>query len=121
MLNKVILIGNVGSEPELKKVNENSVVTFSLATSEKWKNKSGENQEKTEWHNCSAWGKRADVINEYVKKGSRLYVEGKISYRKYEKDGETKYFTDISVNDLKFLSQKNESSSDSSESNDLPY
>lgn len=104
-LNKVMLIGNVGKEPELKyTTNGVAVCTTSLATSESWKDESGAKQEKTEWHNLVAWRKTGEIIAEYVKKGDKLYVEGKIQTRSYEdKNGVKRYITEIVVSDITML------------------
>jgi single-strand DNA-binding protein len=104
-LNKVILIGNLGSDPEIRSVSGGDrVANFSLATSRQWNDASGNKQEKTEWHRCVAWRKLADVVEKYVKKGDKLYIEGRIEYRQYQdKEGVTKYSTDISVNELIML------------------
>jgi len=98
-VNKVILLGNVGQEPEVKHlVGGNVLAKFSLATSESYKNKQGEKVENTEWHNCQAWGKQAEVIEQYVKKGDKLYIEGKIKTDKYEdQEGNKKFFFSIHV------------------------
>lgn len=111
MINKVILVGNVGNDPEVRYISDGvAVARFSLATSESYTNKQGEKVENTEWHNLVAWRGLAKVIEDYVTKGMRLYVEGKINYKTYEKDGETKYFTEILVNELKILTRKSEMS-----------
>ena len=107
-LNKVILIGNLGSDPEIRSVTGGDrVANFSLATSRQWNDASGSKQEKTEWHRCVAWKQLADIVEKYVKKGDKLYIEGRIEYRQYQdKEGVTKYSTDISVNELIMLSPK---------------
>jgi single-strand DNA-binding protein len=108
-LNKVILIGNLGSDPEVRSVTGgNRVATFSLATSRTWNDASGTKQEKTEWHRCVVWNSKvstlADVVERYVKKGDKLYVEGRIEYRQWQdKDGQTKYSTEINVRELIML------------------
>lgn len=107
-LNKVILIGNVGKEPEVRTTNGGSkVATLSLATSRKWKSSSGEPQEKTEWHRLVVWNRGksglADVVERYVGKGAKLCVEGAIEYREYEKDGGKRYITEINVSSLTML------------------
>ncbi len=110
-LNKVTLIGNLGADPEVRSTSGgNKVANFSLATSRQWTSASGEKQEKTEWHKCVAWnaGGRgtglADIIERYVKKGDKLYVEGAIEYRTYEdKDKQTRYVTEINVRELILL------------------
>jgi single-strand DNA-binding protein len=99
-LNKVTLIGNLGADPEVRTTgNGGKVATISLATSRKWK-KDGEAQEKTEWHRVVLWdnakgAKLADLAESYMKKGDKVYIEGQIEYRSYEKDGQTKYITEI--------------------------
>ena len=106
-VNKVILIGNVGNDPEIKYVKEDvPVAKFSLATSESYKNKDGERVKNTEWHNIVVWRGLAKVVENYVKKGSKLYIEGKLTHRKYEKDGQTKYFTEILCRELTMLDSK---------------
>lgn len=109
MINRVTLIGNVGKDPEIKRVGDNNVANFSLATSETYKDKSGNKQTNTEWHNITIWGKLADVVEKYVKKGDRLYLEGKISYRSYDdKEGVKRYVTDIVCNSMTMLGGKPE-------------
>ena len=114
MVNKVILIGNVGNDPEVKYIKEDvPVAKFSLATSESYKNKDGERVTNTEWHNIVVWRGLAKVVEKYVKKGSKLYIEGKLTHRKYEdKDGQTKYFTEIVCRDLTMLDSKSTNSAD---------
>jgi single-strand DNA-binding protein len=109
-LNKVQLIGNLGSDPEIRSTpGGNRVAQFSLATSRTWNDQSGNRQEKTEWHRCVVWNTKfsqlADVVEKYVKKGDRLYVEGSIEYRQWQdKDGQTRYSTEINVRELIMLS-----------------
>ena len=113
-LNKVTLIGNLGNDPEIRTTTGgNKVANFSLATTRTWNSASGEKQEKTEWHKCIAWntgGKGtglADVIERYVKKGDKLYVEGRIEYRQYEdKEKQTRYVTEINVREILLLGGK---------------
>lgn len=97
MINKAILIGNVGADPEIRTFESgDKVANLSLATSERWKDKStGERKEKTEWHRVVVFGNLVDVVERYVKKGSKLYIEGKIETRKWEKDGTDRYSTEI--------------------------
>jgi|SRR5690554_437719 single-strand DNA-binding protein len=117
MINKVILIGNVGADPEIRYINEDlPVARVRLATSEVYTNKQGEKVENTEWHNIVLWRGLAKLTENYVAKGSKLYIEGKITYRQYEQDGTTKYFTEIVANELRFLSRKSETDSSSSTS-----
>ena len=108
-LNKVTLMGNVGSDPELKQVGENKVVSFSLATSDKYRDKQGNTVEQTEWHSISAWNGLAEICSKYVKKGDPLYLEGKITTKTYEKDGQTKRFTSIVVSDVRLISNRSNS------------
>jgi single-strand DNA-binding protein len=99
-VNKVMLIGNVGADPEIKTFsNGGKVANFSLATSESWKDKtSGEKKERTEWHRVSVTNEGlVGVIEKYVKKGSKLYIEGQLETRKYEKDGKDHYTTEVTL------------------------
>jgi len=114
-LNKVMLIGNLGADPEVRTTPGGSrVATFSMATSRRWNSEGGQQQEKTEWHRCVVWNNKgsglADVVEKYMKKGDRVYVEGRIEYRSYEdkKDGQTKYITEINVRDLVMLSGRSD-------------
>ena len=110
-LNKITLIGNLGNDPEIRTTTGgNKVAQFSLATSRQWNSASGEKQEKTEWHKCVAWnqGSRgtglADIIERYVKKGDKLYVEGRVEYRQYQdKDNQTRYVTEVNVREILLL------------------
>ena len=104
MVNKVQLLGNVGKDPEVRETKSGKVVNLVLATSERYTDKSGQKQENTEWHNLVVFGKLADVVTKYVKKGDKLYVEGSITTRKWEdKEGNTRYNADIKVRDLTML------------------
>ena len=94
-LNRVILLGNLGADPELRAVGETHVLGVRLATSESFKDRSGERQERTEWHRVNIWGKRGEALARFLKKGDRVLVEGSIRTSTYEKDGETKYSTEI--------------------------
>lgn len=98
-VNKVILIGNVGGEPEVRYLpNGNAVANVTLATSDTWKDKqTGQQQERTEWHRVVFFGRIAEVVGEYVAKGSKLYVEGRLQTREWEKDGIKRYTTEIVV------------------------
>ena len=101
-INRVTLIGAVGKDPETRYTAAGLAITsFSLATSEKRKDK----DEVTQWHNCVTIGKLAEIVSQYVTKGSKLYLDGAIQYQEYEKDGEKRYATKIVVNDLSMLSQ----------------
>lgn len=95
-VNKVILIGNLGRDPEIRAMESGrKVANFSIATTEVYKDKNGERQEKTEWHNIVFWSPLADIVEKYVKKGSKLYIEGRLRTRTYEQDGIKKYITEI--------------------------
>ena len=99
-LNKVTLIGNLGRDPELRYTNDQTpFAKFSLATTEKFTTRSGEQREKTEWHNLTVWGKQAEIANKYLHKGKQVYVEGRIEYRESEdpNTGQKRFFTDIKV------------------------
>jgi single-strand DNA-binding protein len=123
MINKVILLGRVGSDPEVKvSTREEKFAGFSLATSERFKNKSGEWQEKTQWHRLVCWDPNiAKTIEQYVKKGTMLYIEGQIETRQYDHNGETKYVTEIIVprykGILKMIGGKSDSSKVSTQTN----
>jgi len=108
-LNKVTLIGNVGQDPEVRFTpNGDQVANFSIATTESW-TKDGQKQEKTEWHRLVAFRKLAEIIGTYVKKGSKLYIEGKLQTRSWEdKDGQKKYTTEIVANEMLMLDSKGE-------------
>jgi len=105
-INKVILVGNVGADPEVKYTPSGVPVgKFSLATNERFKNKSGEWQDRTEWHNIVAWQRLAEIVGEYVSKGSKVYIEGKLQTSSWEdrRSGEKKYRTEIVARDLVLL------------------
>lgn len=108
MLNKVQIIGRVGKDPEVRySTNGDAIANFTVATSERYKDKqTGEAVEKTEWHNVSAFRRLAEIIGEYVHKGSLIYIEGKIQTRKHEKDGVTHYATSIVASEMKMLGSK---------------
>jgi len=113
MLNKVQFIGRLGQDPELKNLpSGSSVVNFTIACSESWKDKkTGEKQEKTEWIKCQAFGKIAELIHQYLKKGSLAYVEGKWQTRSWDdKEGKKQYMTEALINEVKFLSTPGEKS-----------
>lgn len=106
-VNKVIILGHVGKQPETRAFpNGSSVTNFSVATSEKYKDQSGEYRENTEWHKISCFGKLSEIANKYVNKGSQVYIEGKITTRKYEVGGVEKYSTEIRADVLQLLGSK---------------
>ena len=110
-VNKVILLGNVGKDPEIRSTADGTcIVNLSVATSEKYKDKSGKQVENTEWHRVSAFGKLAEIIRDYVTKGSKVYIEGKLKTRSYDKDGVKMYTTEIVASELQMLDGKGESS-----------
>jgi single-strand DNA-binding protein len=106
-LNKAMLIGRLGKDPEIRYSQAGSAVTnFSIAVSENWTDKQGQKNEKTEWINCVAFGKQAETLEKYLKKGSLVYVEGRIQTDSYEKDGKTVYSTKINIGNFQFLDSK---------------
>ena len=106
--NKVQLIGNLGQNPEVKELGGGKkLAKFSLATNETYRNKAGEKVTDTQWHNLTVWGKTADIVEKYLKKGSEVAVEGKLLNRNYtDKDGVKRYVTEIQVNELVLLGGK---------------
>jgi single-strand DNA-binding protein len=104
-VNKVILIGNLGRDPETRYMPDGGAITnISIATTETWKDKAGEKQEKTEWHRVAFFGKLAEIAGEYLKKGSQVYVEGRLQTRKWQdKDGADKYTTEIVADRMQML------------------
>ena len=128
-VNKVILVGNLGNDPEVKATNSGSTLAnFSVATSERW-TKDGERHEKTEWHRVTAFGKLAEIVGQYVTKGSKVYIEGKIQTRSWETDsGEKRYVTEIIARDLQMLDKAGVTSGQQSsappspiDDDDLPF
>jgi len=107
-VNKVILVGRLGKDPETRYMTSGEAVTnCTLATSENWKDKSGEKQERTEWHNLVFYRRLAEIAGEYLKKGSQIYVEGKLQTRKWQdKEGKDRYTTEIIVNEMTMLGGK---------------
>jgi single-strand DNA-binding protein len=107
-VNKIILVGRLGKDVELKTMtNGNKVANFSVATGKKWKDKvSGETKEKTTWHNIVIWGALADVAARYLHKGDNVYLEGEMDNRSYEKDGVTKYISEVNVTQMVMLGGK---------------
>jgi len=128
-VNKVILVGNLGKDPEVRYLDNGvAVANFSLATTENYKNKEGERVSQTEWHNIVLWRGLAEVAEKWLKKGSSVYVEGKIRTRKWEdKEGNTRYSTEILGDNMTMLGGKPtsespaESASSSDKNDDLPF
>jgi single-strand DNA-binding protein len=108
MLNKIMIIGNLGSDPELRYTQSGTpVVSFRVATTEKWKDKGGQMQEQTEWHTCQAWSKLAEICGNYLKKGSKVYIEGSVHTRKWQdQSGNDRYSTEVKVKEMKMLDGK---------------
>lgn len=130
MVNKVFLIGNLGGDPETKAFENNSVTRFSLATNETYTDRTGEKKTVTEWHNIVVWGKQGEIAQNYLKKGSKVFIEGKITNRKYtDKDNVERYTTEIVVNNFKMLDSREQTSGGSSspamditdDADDLPF
>jgi single-strand DNA-binding protein len=117
-LNRVQIIGNLGADPEVRTTPGGArVATLSIATSRRWTDRQGQPQEKTEWHRVIFWEKLADLADQYLKKGDRVYVEGSIEYRQYEdKDGQTRYITEIRGREMIMLGGRGDGSDFSSSS-----
>ncbi|HTP66542.1 MAG TPA: single-stranded DNA-binding protein [Geobacteraceae bacterium] len=109
-LNKVMLIGNLGKDPEVRYTsNGTAVASFSLATSERFKNKNGEWEDRTEWHNITLWGRLAEIAGEYLAKGRTVFIEGRLQTRKWQdRDGRDRYTTEIVGDKMQMLSGKGE-------------
>jgi len=107
-VNKVILVGNVGNDPEVRYMpNGNAVANISIATSDTWKDKTtGDQQEKTEWHRVVFFNRLAEIVEQYVKKGSKLYIEGRLQTRSWEQDGVKRYSTEIVSNEMQMLDSR---------------
>jgi len=108
MINKIHLIGNTGKDPEIRTTGSGyKVASFSLATSEHFKDKQGTRQAETQWHTVIAWGPLAEICEKYVKKGQMLYVDGKVQYRSYDdKDGNKRYVTEINASNIQMLEKR---------------
>ncbi len=109
-VNKAILIGNLGRDPELRYTpGGQAVATFSLATTEKWRDKDGVLQDRTEWHNIVVWGRQAETAKEYLAKGRPVYIEGRIQNRSYDdKDGNKRYISEVVVQRMQFLGSRDQ-------------
>ena len=107
-VNKVILVGNVGNDPEVRYMpNGNAVANVSIATSETWKDKgNGEQQEKTEWHRVVFFNRLAEIVEQYVKKGSKLYLEGRLQTRQWEQEGVKRYSTEVVASEMQMLDSR---------------
>ena len=122
-VNKVILIGNLGKDPELRYTpNSTAVASFPLATTERFTDKNGQRQERTEWHNIVAWSKLGELANQYLKKGRSAYIEGRISTRSWDdRDGNKKYKTEIVANQIQFLSGTQRGGEEPPAETEAPY
>jgi len=116
-INKVIIVGNLGQDPEIKyTAGGAAVTTLSIATSDSWKDKdSGMDQERTEWHRVVLWRRLAEIAGEYLKKGSKVYIEGQLQTRKWEQEGQTRYTTEIIARDMQFLDSRGSSNTSSTQ------
>tara|TARA_R110000824_G_scaffold7972_4_gene36391 strand:+ start:6894 stop:7274 length:381 start_codon:yes stop_codon:yes gene_type:complete len=126
MINKATIIGNLGADPDIKETENMVIANLSVATNEKWKDKSGQKQERTEWHRVVFFGRTAEVCREYLRKGSTVFVEGRLQTDKYEKEGQTHYSTKIVGREMKMLGGKasNTESNEPQESgfdDDIPF
>ena len=108
MINKAIIVGNLGADPEIRYTQSGTAVaSFRVATTERWKGQDGQMQEQTEWHSCNAWGKLAEICGKYLQKGSKVYIEGSINTRKWQdKSGNDRYSTEIKVREMKMLDSR---------------
>ena len=110
MINRVTLVGRLGRDPEMRQTGTGTpIVNFSVATNESWKDKNGEQQERTEWHKIIAWGRLAEICNEYLTKGKQVYIEGRLQTNEWEdKDGNKRYTTEVVANEMKMLGTRSE-------------
>jgi len=133
-MNKVFLLGNLGQDPIMKKTDKITITSFSIATTERYKDKQGEKKTITEWHNVVTFGKLAEIVEKYVKKGDKLLIEGKIKTDEFEKDGIKRYSTKIIGKEMQMLGSKNKTNvnnenetikqpqgDDNQEDGDLPF
>jgi single-strand DNA-binding protein len=113
-VNKVILVGRLGKDPEVRYSNDgNAITNFNLATSRSYKKKDGEKVDETEWHRCVSFGRTAEVCGEYLKKGSLIYIEGRLQTRDWEdKDGNKRWTTEVIIDNMKMLGTKSDNSGD---------
>ncbi len=122
MINKAILIGNLGADPEVRYAqNGTAVANFTVATTETW-SKDGNKEERTEWHRVVAFGRLGEICGEYLAKGSKVYIEGRLQTRKWDdRDGNTRYTTEIIAREMKMLSPRGASDSTSKRSDEPPF
>lgn len=120
-LNKVVLIGRLGKDPELKYTpSGTAVANFTIATNESYKDKDGKKVENTDWHKVVAWNKLAEICGQYLKKGSLVFIEGKIKTRSYDKDGVKHYITEIVADEMQMLSAESKAEKEMS-TDDMPF
>ncbi len=123
-MQKTLLIGNLGNDPELRDANGTPVCSFSVATTERWKDQQGNRQEKTEWHKIVAWGDLANICAQYLNKGSKVYIEGKNRTRKWtDQDGVERYVTEIHAKEMEMLgnNNSNDHGNPPQKSDDVPF
>ena len=122
MFNKIFLIGRLGADPTVKYTQEGTTITnFNIATDEKWNDKNGEKVQKTEWHKITAFGKLAEICGKYLKRGSQIFLEGKVQTRNYDdKDGVKRYVTEVIAKEMLMLDKKT-SGDDGSAGDDSPF
>lgn len=121
-VNKVIIVGRLGQDPEMKAVGQGATVTrLNVATSETWVGKDGQKQERTEWHRIAVWGKLAEICGKYLAKGRQVYVEGRLQTRSWEDNGQKKYSTEIVASTVQFLGSANENTSSTGSSSNSSY
>lgn len=121
-VNKVILVGRLGRDPEARYMpNGEAVTNFSIATDEQWRDRNGERQTRTEWHNVTLYGKQGEIANQYLRKGSQVFIEGRIQSRKYSgKDGIERIAYDIIGSEMKMLGSRNETAAMGNNGNSAP-
>ena len=122
MINKAMIIGNLGANPDVRQTqNGAAVVSFNVATTERWKGKDGQQQEQTEWHRIVAFGRLAEICGQYLQKGSKVYIEGKLQTRKWQdQNGNDRYTTEIVAREMQMLDSKTSSNQESSKDPQLP-
>jgi len=122
MINQVMLIGNLGATPEQRKASNGSALTnFSLATSSRWKDADGQMKEETEWHRIVTFGRLAEICGQYLAKGSKVYIEGRLQTNKWtDKDGNTRYTTQVVAREMKMLDSRNTNNGDSDFGSETP-
>lgn len=123
MYNEIKLIGNLGKDPEFRSMEGGKMkCSFSLATTKYYKDKSGEKRQKTTWHNCVAWGQKAEIISRYTKKGSKLFISGEQDHRSFQNaEGETRYISEVIIDDFVFLDSKESNSNHNQQQNQSDF